>query len=91
MVNGLSSFKKSIQKWSGSECHYQYCLWHINRQDLIDGVPVPKPNLADKLDDVQNYNILCILDIDGTRNRLTEIAGFNSYELKSILDSASTN
>ncbi len=27
--------------------------WHINIQDLIDGVPVPKPKLADKLDDVQ--------------------------------------
>ncbi len=40
--------------------------WHINIQNLIDGVPVPKPNLADKLDDVQKHNILCILDIDGT-------------------------
>ncbi len=34
--------------------------WHINIQDLIDGVPVCKPNLADKLDDVQKHNILCI-------------------------------
>ncbi len=25
--------------------------WHINIQDLIDVVPVSKPNLADKLDD----------------------------------------
>ncbi len=64
--------------------------WHINIQDLIDGVPVPKPNLADKLDDVQNNNILCILDIDRTRNGITEIPGFNSNELKSMLDSAST-
>ncbi len=36
---------------------------HINIQDLIDGVLVPKPNLADKLDDVQKHNILCIFDI----------------------------
>ncbi len=41
--------------------------WHINIQDLIDVVPVSKPNLADKLD-VQKHNILCILDNDGTRN-----------------------
>ncbi len=26
MSNGLSSFKKSIQKLSGPECHYGYCL-----------------------------------------------------------------
>ncbi len=26
MSNGLSSFKKSIQKWSGPECHCGYCL-----------------------------------------------------------------
>ncbi len=26
MSNGLSSFKKSIQKWSGPECHCRYCL-----------------------------------------------------------------
>ncbi len=26
MSNGLSSFKKSIQKWSGPECHYGYFL-----------------------------------------------------------------
>ncbi len=31
---------------------------HINIQDLIDSVPVLKPNLADKLDDVQKHNIL---------------------------------
>ncbi len=24
--------------------------WHINIQDLIDGDPVPKPNLADKME-----------------------------------------
>ncbi len=65
--------------------------WHINIQDLIDGVPVPKPNLADKLDDVQKHNILCILDIDGTRNGIIEIPSFNSNELKSMLDSVSTN
>ncbi len=29
--------------------------WHINIQDLIDGVPVPKPNLADKLDGLCLY------------------------------------
>ncbi len=39
--------------------------WHINIQDLIDGVPVCKPNLADKLDDVQKHNTLCILDLKG--------------------------
>ncbi len=64
---------------------------HINIQDLIDGIPVPKPNLADKLDDVQKHNILCILNIDGTRNGTIEIPGFNSNELKSMLDSVSTN
>ncbi len=58
---------------------------------MIDGVPVPKPNLADKLDDVQKHNIICILDIDRTRNRKNEIPGFNSNELKSMLDSVSTN
>ncbi len=26
MSNGLSSFKKSIQKWSGPECYCGYCL-----------------------------------------------------------------
>ncbi len=26
MSNGLSSFKKSIQKWSGPECHCGYCM-----------------------------------------------------------------
>ncbi len=26
MSNGLSSFKKSIHKWSGQECHCGYCL-----------------------------------------------------------------
>ncbi len=26
MSNGLPSFKKSIQKWSGPGCHYRYCL-----------------------------------------------------------------
>ncbi len=26
MSNGLSSFKKSIQKWSGPECYCRYCL-----------------------------------------------------------------
>ncbi len=26
MSNGLSSFKKSIQKWSGPKCHCGYCL-----------------------------------------------------------------
>ncbi len=31
--------------------------WHINIQDLIDDVPVPEPNLADKLDDLQKHNI----------------------------------
>ncbi len=65
--------------------------WHINIQDLVDGVPIPKFNLADKLDDVQKHNILCILDIDGTKNGITEIPGFNSNELKSMLDSVSTN
>ncbi len=59
--------------------------WHINIQDLIHGVPVPKPNLADKFHDVQKHNILCILDIDGTRNGLIEIPGFNSNELKSMI------
>ncbi len=61
--------------------------WHITIQNLIDGVPVPKP---DKLDDVQKHNI-CILDIDGTRNGKIEIPGFNSNELKSMPDSVSTN
>ncbi len=65
--------------------------WHINIQDLIDSVPVPKPNLADKLDGVQKHNILCILDIDVTRNGIIEIPGFKSNELKSMLDSVSTN
>ncbi len=65
--------------------------WNINMQDLIDGVPVPKPNLADKLGDVQKHNILCILDIDGTRNGIIEIHGFNSNDLKNMLDSVSTN
>ncbi len=65
--------------------------WHINIQDLTDGVPVPIPNLADKLDDVQKLNILCILDIDGPRNGIIEIPGFNSNELKRMLDSVSTN
>ncbi len=65
--------------------------WHINIQDLIDGVPVPKPNLADKLDDVQKHIILCILDIDATRNGIIEIPGININELKHILDSVSTN
>ncbi len=66
--------------------------WHINIQDLMDGVLVPKTNLADKLDDVQQHNILCILDIDRTRNGLiTEIPGFNSNKLKSMLNSVSTN
>ncbi len=50
-----------------------------------------KPNLADKFDDVQKHNILCILDIDGARNGIIEIPGFNSKELKSMLDSVSTN
>ncbi len=63
----------------------------INIQDLIDVVPVPKSNLADKLDDVQKHNILCILDIDGTRNGIIKIPGLNSYELKSMPDSVSTN
>ncbi len=61
--------------------------WHIHIQDLINSVPVPKANQADKLDDVQKHNILCILDIDGTRNGIIEIPGFNS----NILDSVSTN
>ncbi len=65
--------------------------WHINIQDLIDGVPVTKPNLADKLDNVQKHHILCILFIDGTRNGITEIPDFNSNELKSMLDSVSSN
>ncbi len=65
--------------------------WHIHIQDLINSVPVPKANQADKLDDVQKHNILCILDIDGTRNGIIEIPGFNSNELKSMLDSVSTN
>ncbi len=26
MLNGQSSFKKSIQKWSGPDCHCGYCL-----------------------------------------------------------------
>ncbi len=65
--------------------------WHINIQDLIDGVPVPKPNLSDKLDDVQKHNILCILDIDRTRNGIIEILVFNRNELKSMIDSVSTN
>ncbi len=65
--------------------------WHINIQDLIDGVPVPKSNLTDKLDDVQKHNILYILDIDATKNGIIEIPGFNSNELKRILDSISTN
>ncbi len=62
--------------------------WHINIQYLIDGVPVPRPNLVDKLDNVQKHNILCI---DGTRNGINEIPGFNSNELKRMLDSVSTN
>ncbi len=45
----------------------------------------------DKLDDVQKSNILCILAIDGTRNGITEIPGFNSNELKNMLDSLSTH
>ncbi len=65
--------------------------WHINIHDLMDGVLVPKPNLADKLYDVQKHNILCILNIHGTRNGITEIPGFNSNELKSMCDSVSTN
>ncbi len=65
--------------------------WHVNIQDLIDGVPVPQPNMADKLDDVQKHNILSILDIDVTRNGIIEILGFNSNELKGMLDSVSTN
>ncbi len=44
-----------------------------NIQDLTDGVPVTKPNLADKFDDVQKHNILCILDNDGARNGITAI------------------
>ncbi len=32
-----------------------------------------------------------IIDIDGTRNGITEIPGFNSNELKSMLDYVSTN
>ncbi len=49
---------------------------HIIIQDLIDGVPVPKPNLADKWDDVQKHNILFILYFNGTRNGIIEIPGF---------------
>ncbi len=67
---------------------------HINIQHLIDGVSVSKSNLDDKLDDVQKHNVLCILDIDETRNGITEIPGFKSNELciyKSMLDSVSTN
>ncbi len=64
---------------------------HIIIQDLIDGVPVPKPNLADKWDDVQKHNILFILYFNGTRNGIIEIPGFNSNELKSMLDYVSTN
>ncbi len=64
---------------------------YIYIHDLIDGVSVPKPNLADKLDDAQKHNILCILDIDGTKNAITAIPGFNSNELKIMLDSLSTN
>ncbi len=52
---------------------------------MIDSVPVPKPNLADKLDDVQKHNILCILDIDGTRNGITEIPGFTVMSSKVCL------
>ncbi len=48
-------------------------------------------NLADKVDDVQKHNILCILDINVTRNRIKEISGFNSNKLQSMLDSVSTN
>ncbi len=59
--------------------------WHINIQDLIDSVPVPKPNMADKLDDVQKHNILCILDIDGTRNRIIEIPGLTVISSKVCL------
>ncbi len=65
--------------------------WHINIQNLTNGVTVSKPNLADKLDDVQKHNILCILDIDRTRNGIIEIPHYNSNELKSMLDSVSTN
>ncbi len=65
--------------------------WHINIKDLTNDVPVSKPNVDDKLDDVQKHNILSILDIDGTRNGIIEIPGFNSNELKSMLDSLSTN
>ncbi len=65
--------------------------WHINIQNLTNGVPVSKPNLADKLDDVQKHNILCILDIYRTRNGIIEIPHYNSNELKSMLDSVSTN
>ncbi len=54
-------------------------------------VSVPTPNLADKLDDVQKHNILCILDIDGMRNGIIDIPGFNNNELKCMLDSVSTN
>ncbi len=58
---------------------------------MIDGVSVPISNLADKLIDVEKHNILCILDIDGIRNGIIQIPGFNSNELKSVLDSVFTN
>ncbi len=49
--------------------------------------PVTIPNLADKLDDVQMHNILSILNIDG----INDIPGFNSNELKSMINCVSTN
>ncbi len=65
--------------------------WHISIQELIDGVPITKPNLADKLDDVQKHSILSILDIDGTRHGIINIHGFSSNELQSMLDSIPTH
>ncbi len=65
--------------------------WYMYKEDLIDSVPVPKPNLADKLDDVQKHNKLCILNIHGTRQGIIEIPGFNGNGLKSMIDCVSTN
>ncbi len=60
---------------------------YINIHDLISSVPVPKPNIADKLDGVQKHNKLCILD----RNRVVEILDFNNNELKNMFDCVSTD
>ncbi len=37
--------------------------WHVNIQDLLHCLPIPKHKLADKLEDVQKHNILFILDM----------------------------